>query len=178
MTYCVSNLVDPHPQSQAMMEVIANMNPQFGYLCRLAYYSDESDVPSTADKYLSTSSWKESIISDITFVQEPEEELLPPFKFLFFLLTKNTDETSTQKFCLHVMKSASQISGALSKQLLMKTILNPNKNTIESTDDPLKGLPILSSEVISVIKEILHDEQELFQGRYLSVLFKMFIWLQ
>ncbi|XP_061186887.1 mdm2-binding protein-like [Saccostrea echinata] len=158
------NMVDPHPQSRAMMEVVSNMDPQCGYLCRLACYSDESDVPSTAEKYLSTSSWKESIINDITFVQEPEEELLPPFKFLFFLLTKNTDKSSAGKFRLHVMKSASQISGVLSKQLLMRTILKSKQNSTELTDDPLKGLPVLSSEVISTIKEILHNEQKSLHG--------------
>ncbi|XP_048779873.2 mdm2-binding protein-like [Ostrea edulis] len=154
------SLHDPHPQSRAMLELVSNMDSQCGYLCRLACYSEGIDIPSTAEKYLSTSSWKDSIINDITFVQEPEEDFLQPFEFTFFLLTKNPDKCSSLKFNLHMMKSASQINGFLSKHLLMRNILYPHKNTQELNDDPLENLPVFSSEVMSVISDILNNEQK------------------
>uniref|UniRef100_K1RIL5 Mdm2-binding protein n=1 Tax=Magallana gigas TaxID=29159 RepID=K1RIL5_MAGGI len=143
-----------------------------GYLCRLACYHDEKDIPSTGEKYLNTSSWKESILNDITFVQEPEEELLRPYDFIFFLLTRSSDpDTNCSKFCLHVMKSASDISGRLTKHLLMNSILRPNtpspktspgSNNMfsqKSAEDLLRGLPVLNDRVLAVVSDLLQEEQ-------------------
>lgn len=85
---------------------------------------------------------------------------MQPFEFTFFLLTKNPDKCSSLKFNLHMMKSASQINGFLSKHLLMRNILYPHKNTQELNDDPLENLPVFSSEVMSVISDILNNEQK------------------
>lgn len=165
-------LYDKHPQSEAIMDLISSMDQQSGYLCRLACYHDEKDIPSTGEKYLNTSSWKESILNDITFVQEPEEELLRPYDFLFFLLTRSSDpDTNCSKFCLHVLKSASDISGHLTKHLLMNSILRPNtpspKTSLgsnnmfsqKSAEDLLRGLPVLNDRVLAVVSDLLQEEQ-------------------
>lgn len=165
-------LHDKHPQSEAIMDLISSMDQQSGYLCRLACYHDEKDIPSLGEKYLNTSSWKESILNDITFVQEPEEELLRPNDFIFFLLTRSSyPDTNCSKFCLHVMKSASQVSGHLTKHLLMNSILRPNtpspktaedsNNMVsqKSAEDLLRGLPVLNDRVLAVVSDLLQEEQ-------------------
>lgn len=102
---------------------------------------------------------------------EPEEELLRPYDFIFFLLTRSSDpDTNCSKFCLHVMKSASDISGHLTKHLLMNSILRPNtpspKTSLgsnmfsqKSAEDLLRGLPVLNDRVLAVVSDLLQEEQ-------------------
>lgn len=104
---------------------------------------------------------------------EPEEELLRPYDFIFFLLTRSSDpDTNCSKFCLHVMKSASDISGRLTKHLLMNSILRPNtpspktspgSNNMfsqKSAEDLLRGLPVLNDRVLAVVSDLLQEEQQ------------------
>lgn len=69
------------------------------------------------------------------------------------------------------MKSASDISGHLTKHLLMKSILCPNtpspktaqdsnnKVSQKSTEDLLRGLPVLNDRVLAVVSDLLQEEQ-------------------
>lgn len=103
---------------------------------------------------------------------EPEEELLRPYDFIFFLLTRSSDpDTNCSKFFLHVMKLASDISGRLTKHLLMNSILRPNtpspktspgSNNMfsqKSAEDLLRGLPVLNDRVLAVVSDLLQEEQ-------------------
>lgn len=90
----------------------------------------------------------------------------------FFLLTRSSySDTNCSKFCLRVMKSASDISGHLTKHLLMNSILCPNtpspktaqdsnnKVSQKSTEDLLRGLPVLNDRVLAVVSDLLQEEQ-------------------
>nr|XP_022308027.1 mdm2-binding protein-like [Crassostrea virginica] len=155
------SLHEKHPQSEAIMELILNMDQQSGYLCRMACYPDEKEIPTIGEKYLNTSSWKDSIINDITLVQEPEEELLKPNDFLFFLLTKppsSNTNNAAHNYCLHALRSPAEICGNLTKLLLRKSMIDRGKSPPRLTEDPLEGLPILNTSVLSVIGETLQDQ--------------------
>lgn len=69
------------------------------------------------------------------------------------------------------MKSASDISGHLTKHLLMNSILRPNtpspKTSLgsnnmfsqKSAEDLLRGLPVLNDRVLAVVSDLLQEEQ-------------------
>ena len=97
----------------------------------------------------------------IFYLLEPEEELLKPNDFLFFLLTKapsSNTNNAAHNYCLHALRSPAEICGNLTKLLLRKSMIDRDKNPPRLTEDPLEGLPILNSSVLSVIGDMLQDQ--------------------
>ncbi|KAK3085652.1 hypothetical protein FSP39_006691 [Pinctada imbricata] len=128
-------------------------------MMRLVCYPSSIPVQTCGEKYLSTSSWKESVLANITYVQEPEEEYQDPHEFLQFLVT--SDRRNPGKIIAHLLKSPSQINGGIAHCLHRQSLL-PRKPSLISQEDiaaKLSQMPCLNAETLDWLNQTVEDIQ-------------------
>ncbi|XP_060075546.1 mdm2-binding protein-like [Ylistrum balloti] len=118
-------LADSHPHSIAFVDQVT-ADHQLGIVARLACYQKPlDDCSSNHNRYLNSATWKESIMSDIMFVQEPEEELLSGYSYLYFLISSPQQPLSEhQSLTVTRLCPPENLNGSL-MTLLFKNAVQP-----------------------------------------------------
>ncbi|KAK3611645.1 hypothetical protein CHS0354_021894 [Potamilus streckersoni] len=135
-----------HPHAHTFLEYI-QQNKQNGLLMRLPIYPDNDQRVLCEKTSLSTTSWKDSIIYDILFVQEPEEEYQDQYEFLYFLITSPDGDPSEVSAMAHLLRSPYEINGRIMDQLYMCSLLGRQEDEVNMEYD-LESLPLLTSDII------------------------------
>ncbi|KAK6185190.1 hypothetical protein SNE40_007478 [Patella caerulea] len=143
--------------SRIFLQDVHNRHAGTALVGRIATYKS-TDIPTCGSKHLKTSFWKEAIMNDITCVQEPEEEHLPGFQYLHFIVTKHPgkDEHDMAPLKLTVLKSPKEIN----KNLL--TVLEKSDSVTSDSDiktDFLSSLPCINNLDLTLLHDHLNQIQ-------------------
>ncbi|XP_021355736.1 mdm2-binding protein-like isoform X1 [Mizuhopecten yessoensis] len=155
-------LADSHPHSRAFVDQLT-ADRHTGIVARLACYNKPLDECSTNhNRYLNSTTWKESIMSDIMFVQEPEEELLSGYSYLHFLITSPRQPSPLQqRLSVTRLCPPEALNGSL-MTLLFKNAVQPSddggKDEVDC-GDILSELPALDTEMLEEFNRILWKRQ-------------------
>ncbi|XP_052229943.1 mdm2-binding protein-like isoform X2 [Dreissena polymorpha] len=147
--------------AQVLMNYIQESDTK-GLLARLAVYSG-THIASCAEVGLSTEAWKENIMADIVYAQEPEEEFQDGYEFLYFLLVAPDNRTSPENFvataCL--LRHPYHLSGHLVTSIFHQCLVPVKGNEVvgEKGDNccdhdnlDLSCLPSLNAEMVEHIE--------------------------
>ncbi|KAL3859293.1 hypothetical protein ACJMK2_009518 [Sinanodonta woodiana] len=118
-----------------------------GLLMRLPVYPNNGQRVLCETTSLSTTSWKDSIIYDILYVQEPEEEYQDQYEFLYFLITSPDGDSSEVSAIAHLLRSPYEINGRIMDKLYMCSLLGRREDELNMEYD-LESLPLLTSDII------------------------------
>lgn len=165
-------LYQKHAYSQVLMNYIQE-NSQTGMLARLAVYPGQEVAPSCGEVGLSTEAWKENIMADIQFVQEPEEVLQDNYEFLYFIVTSPDKHQTLENFVAYayVLQHPYHLSGDLVNSLYKSAICSVKGDDSEKID--LSELPLMSwdtlrnveADIVSLQRTVLQHWAEKRQGQ-------------
>ncbi|XP_053389119.1 mdm2-binding protein-like [Mercenaria mercenaria] len=147
--------------------------PHTGMLARLAVYPEQEEQPSCGEVGLSTEAWKENIMADIQFVQEPEEDLQDNYEFLYFIITSPDEHQTLESFVAfaYLLQHPYHLNGELVNTMYSSST-NPVKGD-NNTEVDLSDLPLMSwetlrnveADIVSLQRTMLHKWAETKQGR-------------
>ncbi|KAL5010848.1 hypothetical protein ScPMuIL_013153 [Solemya velum] len=138
------NLREGYVQGQTLCDHIKD-NPESGVLVRIPCYRPTTQIPVCGKKVLTSLAWQESLIMDASFWQEPEEEHLSGYEFLYFLLVANDNSISAR-----LLKSPQQLSGSVFNHLYNQSLLPCQQDGCDDeVRELLSGLPELSEDAMS-----------------------------
>ncbi|CAG2219185.1 unnamed protein product [Mytilus edulis] len=136
-----------------------------GILMRLLCYHGDVLETLCGEKYLNTTSWKESIIADITFIQEPEEELLPGHEYIHFIAYCKED---SQDIIMCQLRSPYQLNGQVFDFIYHNSVLPPDEHGEDDNLDFISELPFFSEENWNQMMVSLKDIQVQLLKEWLS----------
>ncbi|KAL4234967.1 hypothetical protein ACF0H5_006608 [Mactra antiquata] len=157
-------LYQKHGYSQVFMNYI-QQNTESGMLARLPVYSCHKDLTLCEDTSLSTELWKENITNDIQFVQEPEEDLLDDYEFLYFIITSPDKDKIHDNFVVyaHLLRHPYHINGSIVTSMFHQSLKSEKGDNLEETID-LSSLPYMNWETLKQVEEdILSLQKTLLQ---------------
>ncbi|XP_033729594.1 mdm2-binding protein-like, partial [Pecten maximus] len=156
-------LADSHPHSLAFMDQLTS-DHDTGIVARLASYRKPLDDCSTNhNRYLNSTTWKESIMADIMFVQEPEEELLSGYSYLHFLITSPRQPSKQQSLTVTRLCPPEALNGSLMTMLFKNAVRPCDEASFADGDlnpsDILSELPALDADTLEEFNNILWQKQ-------------------
>ncbi|XP_052061310.1 mdm2-binding protein-like [Mytilus californianus] len=143
-----------HPHAMVFMEHIRTS--QSGILMRLLCYHGDVLETLCGEKYLNTTSWKESIIADITFIQEPEEELLLGHEYIHF---KAYCKEDSQDIIMCQLRSPYELNGQVFDFIYHNSLLPSDELGVDDNLDFISELPFFSEENWNLMMISLKDIQ-------------------
>ncbi|XP_069113628.1 mdm2-binding protein-like [Argopecten irradians] len=157
-------LADTHSHSLAFMDQLIS-DHHTGIVARLACYRKPLDESSANhNHYLNSATWKESIMADLMFVQEPEEELLSGYSYHHFLITSpRQPSTDLQSLTVTRLCPTEALNGSVMSLLMKSAVRSCEEESPADADknccEMLSELPTLDAEALEEFNKILWQKQ-------------------
>ncbi|XP_048236371.1 mdm2-binding protein-like [Haliotis rufescens] len=153
----------PHHLSMALVQELLDQE-QTAVIARLAVYDSASVVDCT--QKLSAQAWRESVMANVDYVIEQEEDLLSPTHFLHVVLRR--EDSSADHLTAVVLRDSSEVNAGLFR---MDSGLyssgcggSPSGRPSTSLDTYLSGLPHITGEVVDQLNtSLVHMQTGMLQ---------------
>ncbi|XP_046585222.1 mdm2-binding protein-like [Haliotis rubra] len=155
----------PHHLSLELVQELLEQE-QTAVICRLAVYDSGSVVDCT--QKLSAQAWRESVMANVDYVIEQEEDLLTPAHFLHVVLRRDESSSSADHLTAVVLRDSSEINSNLFRidSGLYSGVCcgSSSEGPSDSMETYLSSLPHMTGELVDQINtSLVHMQTHMLQ---------------
>ncbi|ESO90985.1 hypothetical protein LOTGIDRAFT_233488 [Lottia gigantea] len=143
-------------ESRIFIEDFNSSNREEVYIGRLATYNTKNIPTCGLTNHLKTSAWKDKIMTDISCIQEPDEEILPSLQYLHFIITS---DRCSDILMLTILKSPGDINSNIIN--ILETVVDINEDTTDNICDNkvVSSLPCIDTLNLTLLHDHLNQLQ-------------------
>ncbi|XP_067651281.1 mdm2-binding protein-like [Haliotis asinina] len=154
----------PHHLSLELVHELIEQE-EIAVICRLAVYDSASVVDCT--QKLSAQAWRESVMANVDYVIEQEEDLLTPAQFLHVVLRRD-ESSSADRLTAVVLRDSSEINSSLFRMDsgLYSGICcgSSSEGPSDSMETYLSSLPHMTGDLVDQINtSLVHMQTHMLQ---------------